>query len=209
MAKDPAFLFYSGDFQTGTQFLTDEQVGMYLRLLMAQHQHGHLTEKQVKMICKSNDIEVMSKFLIDEDNKYYNERLKTEIIKRKLYTQSRSNNKKGKLKNMDLSQSENNKTQESYDNHMDNKNRDKDVLLENIYRSFSHLELSIEEFKKLNAQFTKDAIDNILDAIENHKANTSYTSLYLTALNWLKRAKNSNVENAPKHETKYLSLPND
>ena len=42
MAKDPAFLFYTGDFATGTQFLTDDQMGKYIRLLMAQHQHGHL-----------------------------------------------------------------------------------------------------------------------------------------------------------------------
>ena len=43
--KDPAFLFYTNDFDRGCQFFTDEQVGKYIRLLMAQHQHGHLSEK--------------------------------------------------------------------------------------------------------------------------------------------------------------------
>jgi uncharacterized protein YdaU (DUF1376 family) len=40
MAKDPAVLFYTSDFLTGTMFMTDEQVGVYIRLLCAQHQHG-------------------------------------------------------------------------------------------------------------------------------------------------------------------------
>ena len=46
MAKDPAFLFYPSDFLTGTMFMTDEQVGKYIRLLCAQHQKGHLCEKR-------------------------------------------------------------------------------------------------------------------------------------------------------------------
>src|SRR6185437_9562737 len=61
MAKDPAFLFYSNDFDSGTKFLTDEQVGKYLRLLMSQHQHGHLTEKQMLFICKTRDEEIFKK----------------------------------------------------------------------------------------------------------------------------------------------------
>jgi len=55
MAQDPAFLFYTGDFTTGTQFFSNEQIGIYLRILMAQHQHGHLTEKQILHISKSYD----------------------------------------------------------------------------------------------------------------------------------------------------------
>ena len=42
MAKDPAFLFYSNDFLTGTYTMTDEQVGKYIRLLCLQHQKGEL-----------------------------------------------------------------------------------------------------------------------------------------------------------------------
>jgi len=39
MGKDPAFLFYSNDFDQGTKFFTDDQTGKYIRLLIAQHQH--------------------------------------------------------------------------------------------------------------------------------------------------------------------------
>ena len=42
MAKDPAFLFYTKDFQSGTQDMSCAEVGAYLRLLMYQHQHGSI-----------------------------------------------------------------------------------------------------------------------------------------------------------------------
>lgn len=110
MAKDPAFLFYTGDFTTGTQFFTDEQVGKYVRLLMAQHQLGHLEEKHMIQICKSHDKDVFAKFIKDEKGLYYNERLENEIVKRKSYSVSRSKNRKKK----DIL--------ETYDEHMENKN---------------------------------------------------------------------------------------
>jgi len=115
MAKDPAFLFYTGDFTTGTQFMTDDHVGKYMRLLMAQHQHGRLSEKQVIFICKSFDSEIMCKFKKDDLGFFYNERLESEIIKRKSFSESRSNNKKGKTKDLF-------NTSKSYDNHMEDEN---------------------------------------------------------------------------------------
>lgn len=58
-----------------------------------------------------------------------------------------------------------------------------------IYRKFSHLDLSVDEFNKLNEVYDKKDIDFILDSIENFKGNDKYKSLYLTSLNWLKRDK--------------------
>lgn len=116
MAKDPAFLFYTGDFTTGTQFFTDEQVGKYIRLLMAQHQLGHLEEKHMIMICKTYDKDVFSKFQKDEAGLFFNERLEKEIGKRKAYSDSRAGNRSGKKKEKNISN--------SYVNHMENKNKD-------------------------------------------------------------------------------------
>lgn len=101
MAKDPAFLFYPGDFSTGTQFFTDEQVGKYIRLLMAQHNHGRLTKAQFMFICKTIDNEILAKFNVDENSLYYNERLENESAKRKSYSASRKNNR-NKLNNDSL-----------------------------------------------------------------------------------------------------------
>lgn len=121
MAKDPAFLFYPGDFTTGTQFFTDEQVGKYIRLLMAQHQLGHLEEKHMIMICKSYDNDVFSKFVKDDKGLFYNQRLEEEIVKRKKYTESRGNNKRGKKI-----------ISKSYDYHMEDENRNKDISINTI-----------------------------------------------------------------------------
>jgi hypothetical protein len=93
MAKDPAFLFYSSDFYTGTAFMTDEQVGKYIRLLCLQHQHGHLTEQHMINICKTYDEHIFSKFEKLPDGKYHNVRLHNEILKRCAYSESRRKNR--------------------------------------------------------------------------------------------------------------------
>ncbi len=64
-----------------------------MRALCAQHQHGHMTEKQLMSIIK-NDPDVRSKFQRDNDDLFFNERMDTEIEKRNKYTESRRKNRK-------------------------------------------------------------------------------------------------------------------
>jgi len=92
MAKDPAFLFYTSDFLTGTMLMTDEQVGKYMRLLCLQHQQGHLNEEDMLSICKTYDIKIFKKFVKDSNGLYYNVRLEEESDKRSKYTESRREN---------------------------------------------------------------------------------------------------------------------
>lgn len=61
------------------------------------------------------------------------------------------------------------------------------VNVKDIYRSFAHLSMSVEQFNKLQVDYTKEQIDSCLDSIENFKNNKKYKSLYLTAKNWLKK----------------------
>ena len=95
--KDPAFLFYSSDFLTGTMFMSDSQLGKYIKILCTQHQKGHLSEKDMLKICKRYDKDIFEKFVKDENGKYYNIRLEKEIEKRSAYSKSRSDNRKNKI----------------------------------------------------------------------------------------------------------------
>lgn len=122
MAKDPAFLFYSGDFLVGTYHLNDEQVGVYIRLLAMQHQKGgYLSEDDMTTFCRGYDKRVYDKFKVNEEGMYYNERLLEEMNKRKTYSDSRRNNraKRETKKKDDSTYVEHMKT---YVVHMENEN---------------------------------------------------------------------------------------
>lgn len=123
-SKDPAFLFYSSDFLTGTMFMTDEQVGKFTRLLCAQHQKGFLTEKDMLIICKSYDEDIFSKFKKTGDQ-FFNERLVQEMQKRAKYSLSRSLNRKTKTYEKDM-----NNICKTYDEHMENENENR-IEIEN------------------------------------------------------------------------------
>ena len=129
MGKDPAFLFYTADFTTGTVLMTDEQVGKYIRALCHQHQKGHITEKDMMKICKSYDEDIFEKFRQDDEGRYYNERLDKEVNKRAEYANSRRNNRLSKK-----SEEDSDNICGTYVNHMsihmenENENINRDVI---------------------------------------------------------------------------------
>lgn len=98
MSKDPAVLFYTSDFMSGVVGLTMSERGQYISLLCTQHQQGHLSEKTICLllgIASVSEIpDVMEKFKIDEDGKYYNERMELEAEKRHNFVESRKENAK-------------------------------------------------------------------------------------------------------------------
>jgi hypothetical protein len=118
MAKDPAVLLYTSDFLSSTFTMSNEQVGMFIRLLCYQHQKGILSESDMMNICKSYDETVFSKF-VKTDAGYQNFRMYEESEKRKKYSESRRNNK---VKGTESKHVTN--ICESYDNHMENENAD-------------------------------------------------------------------------------------
>lgn len=92
MSKDPAFLFYPNDYLGGTMGMTFEQKGAYIDLLIFQFNNHHFTEEQAKQvlsICFANVWQVLKNKFKKEGEFYFNERLRTEVDKRKAYTESR------------------------------------------------------------------------------------------------------------------------
>jgi uncharacterized protein YdaU (DUF1376 family) len=127
MAKDPAVLFYVQDFLVGVSFLTPLQKGHYITLLCHQQQSetGSLSEDQVKALIGKDYAKqwpvLSQKFKMDE-NGYYNERMRTEMQKRKNYSESRRSNRqkiKEDMKNISGTYDT------SYDEHMENENENK------------------------------------------------------------------------------------
>lgn len=93
MGKDPAFLFYSSDFLVGTTFFTSEEVGDYIRILChMHHMGGHMGSQDLRHIAPNISDKVLKKFKISQEGLYYNDRLLTEMHKRKAFTESRLKN---------------------------------------------------------------------------------------------------------------------
>ena len=134
MSKDPAFLFYPSDFLTGTMFLSNEQVGAYIRLLCAQHQQGHLPQRAMEMMCGGIDEEVFSKFEQDEKGLYYNKRLDNESERRTNYVQSRRKNLACEKKEPDISHMDSHMgahmaphMESHMESHMENRNENENI----------------------------------------------------------------------------------
>jgi len=141
MSKDPAFLFYSSDFLTGTLLMSMEQKGKFITLLCIQHQKGHMIEKDMLQICGTYDEDIFSKFKKDNDGKFYNERLKDEVEKRKAYSESRRNNRKKKEDMIDISK--------TYVQHMENENENENVIKNKKVTSFQKPTFEqVEEYMK-------------------------------------------------------------
>jgi uncharacterized protein YdaU (DUF1376 family) len=96
MAKDPAFLFYPGDYIGGTMGMTFEEKGAYIELLMMQFMRGHMTEHMIVQVIGQRWDNIKHKFVQDDKGLFFNVRLDEEKIKRANFTKSRNNNKKGK-----------------------------------------------------------------------------------------------------------------
>jgi hypothetical protein len=157
MAKDPAFLFYSNDFISGTFTMTNEQVGKYIRLLCLQHQKGTLSEKDMLMICGSYDEDIFSKFE-KSNNVYYNIRLKEEADKRKAFSESRRNNRlKSKLHIT---------KQETYVQHMENENENENINdneLSSHWQNWKDYKATQHKFRFKSNKSEQVAIKNLLN----------------------------------------------
>ena len=144
MAKDPAFLFYPGDYVSGTMGMTFEEKGAYMDLLMLQFNRGHMNTHMIQHTIGHLWEQVKCKFIQDDEGLWYNVRLDIEKEKRKTFTESRRNNIKHKNKP---------KEEPSYETHMNshmkphmenvNENINKDI---NINKSKCKFEEALEYF---------------------------------------------------------------
>lgn len=144
MAKDPAFLFYPGDYVSGTMGMTFEEKGAYMDLLMLQFNRGHMNMHMIQHTVGHLWEQVKCKFIQDEEGLWYNVRLDIEKDKRKTFTESRRNNIKPKNKPKDEPSYETHMNSHM-DSHMENVNENinKDIINN---KSKCNLEEALEYF---------------------------------------------------------------
>jgi uncharacterized protein YdaU (DUF1376 family) len=140
MAKDPAFLFYPGDYVSGTMGMTFEEKGAYMDLLMLQFNRGHMNTHMIQHTVGHLWEQVKCKFIQDNEGLWYNVRLDVEKDKRKTFTESRRNNMKPKDK-PSYEPSYETHMQPHMDSHMENVNEDinKDININKSKCSFEQV----------------------------------------------------------------------
>lgn len=197
MAKDPAFLFYPGDWQGGTMYFDHQTKGAYMDLMVLQFNVGKFTEaqaKQVLSICFSVAWPMLQQKFKTDGEFYWNERLRLEIEKRQNFTKSRRDNALGEKKPKAYASA----SAEHMHKHMEdeNRNENKDVIKETkkdkpkkqpkIMVS-PDVNLTQEEHEKLVALHTGEFMNRVYAWFANYKIEKGYKtkSDYLTITRWV------------------------
>jgi len=152
MGKDPAFLFYYQEFMHGTRKFTAEQRGIYIELIceQADSKTGSIKKEDMMLICgryeEEVSLSVKLKFVEDE-NGFYNEKLRDILYKRREYCKSRSYNRS---------------TRKTHVKHMGNGNR---IKREEI-KDYSVLFLYWEENKKGKQYKTEESRNGMIERLK-------------------------------------------
>lgn len=203
MSKDPAILFYTQDFLTGCTDLTFEERGQYITLLCLQHQRGHLSEKTIRLSIGSASVDVLKKFLKDNNGNYYNERMEVEIQKRLQFIQTRIDNglKGGRPKKA-------NDKPNAKANGLANENLIENVNVnvidtvneykKEVLKISEFVSMTNDEYEKLIKEHGESNTKILIEILNNYKGSTGkkYKSDYLAILNW--------VIDKAKKENKYI-----
>jgi uncharacterized protein YdaU (DUF1376 family) len=171
VAKDPAFLFYPGDWLSGTLGMSFEEKGAYMELLMMQFSRGHMTKDMIGQIVGQLWVKLQDKFIQDDAGLWYNKRLDEEKEKRKNFVASRLNNKNGTNQH---SKKEGHLTSDMED---ENVNKDKYIKEKEIFEKSRKLypgtkngsDTEFNNFKKKHTDW-KEALIIIEKAIANQVA---------------------------------------
>lgn len=171
MAKDPGFKFYPGDYLRDTQNLSEKSQVAYDRI-MCEHMRNISTDMN-KIVITEKTINFFIKRLTDEEkdevfhvltpvnNDYQIEWVALSISKTRAYNESRSKNRKGKLKNHI------NNISKTYEKHMDNDN-DNDKDIDNVLKGGVGEKINFE--RVFNSQWMETIYTNL-------EIQTSYDNL--------------------------------
>ena len=165
MAKDPAFLFYPGDYLRDTQCLSEQSQVAYDRIMCEHMRNICITQQQLKFFTKrltEDEREELDMILTKIDGGYQIDWVVDSILKRRAYSESRRKNRKSKAK----------KISKTYDSHMENENEiDNSIVITNDNIKELENNFSMKEEVGRMLKTTPKIVDNLLtEFIQEQKA---------------------------------------
>jgi hypothetical protein len=155
MAKDPAFLFYPGDYLRDTQTLSEKAQVAYDRIMCEHMRNTCISKQQLKFFTKrlnDEEIEELMFVLTEEEDGFCIDWVAESIRKRKAYGDSRRENRYGK-KNKDIID-----ISETHLPHMENENENRATPL-----------LDKDSFKKEDYSTIDNDVNTIVLGVEKNK----------------------------------------
>ena len=164
--KDPAMLIFPAEFLLETSFMTDKEVGKYIKLLCELHHHGHLSKEKILRICEEQNKEIFDCLAVDEDGLYYHPRMEYEAQKRSKYRESRADNARSKATKL-------------------GKNEEKTEEEKKNYGEFNNVMLTDAEYEALREKFPSSYASRIKRMSYYLKSTgATYDNHYATLLSW-------------------------
>ena len=139
MSKDPAFLFYPGDYLRDTQCLSEKCQVAYDRIMCEHMRNICITQQQLKFFTKRlspEEIDELLMVLTKTPQGFQIKWIAESILKRRAYSESRRKNRSKKSKK-DMTN-----ISKTYDQHMENENeneivnKDEDIIEAEILENF-------------------------------------------------------------------------
>lgn len=145
MAKDPAFLFYPGDYLRDTQCLCEQSQVAYDRIMCEHMRNICISKEQFKFFTKKltpEQTEELLFILTETKNGYQIDWVVESINKRRAFSESRRNNRTGKVK----------KHMKTYVKHMEIEIEIKDEYKDIIKEWFDYKKERKESYKSKKSQ---------------------------------------------------------
>ena len=187
-------MFYSQDFIMGTILMTNEQIGIYIKLLCFQHQHGGLINKlSFNELIGSHQV-IKEKF-IETDDGFFNKRLADEMVKRSKKSTNLSANARKRWENQCKSNAIASRK------HMPIEDENEDEIKDDIkkekedkVRHLSFVFLLKEEYEKLIIRFGEEGTSERIYKLNNYigSKGKKYKSHYHTILSWESKNERNN-----------------
>jgi len=188
MAKDPAFLFYPGDYLRDTQNLGEAAQVAYDRIMCEHMRNICISQKQLNFFTKrmNDDEKAELMFVVEEcEGGFHIPWVSESINKRRAYSESRRNNRKGKTHK---------KISKTYVKHMENEIENEDVnkseieirpTFEEFWKAYDHgreKKQAVAQWKKVKQQDREE----IMRVVPEYVASTPDKKFRKTAWRWLR-----------------------